>query len=857
MAEEINGISQIMTNLRVSQDFSREDLRAPDVVSDEESVANDGHCYHSSHGDAVDCNENAQEYQHGSIVQVLSRSAGGWTEGCVVNAVWPGRITVEFPVTNEGKMLCRKHMWPTSRKLCMLHEEYDPGFSYATQQEATDALNDFVITFPEIQISGGLAEVMALQHVGNNAFTSRCSNDPKCGMFNFPFYISHRLKPKERECVVDKVLKVHALSVSEPYDEKRYKPVGPRGFVHTLIHKEGEEEYFNPYYGRHAITGAFYLGFTVNKNLSTDLRATMLENKNGNRAYWEGLFERFKETWDARGDQQAEILAEHADFLISYTGHDKVENDKVLAWLAAHAISGPHTDPLNKDDKQIIKFCTDRSLGFGVHFYSRHGGVENEDAFTLKLGKHGFAQPVDGGSWWDEYRQAAVGRDGHAKGSGATKLGILVLSLTENYFKSKACIKEYTEIPVYRVWVRQSLTEGHKIISLLHAIREREDSYAARRVLVDAFRNPHKFQELVEALQDGSRAIRITAVHWIVEVAASLKSIEVSMPGFSAIQQLVNSDIEPGVRSEAVLAVSRLAIVMKREDIAFQTFDALMQKVLEDDDYYVNTYAMRAIGNLVAGMNLEELSMKALTALMLMVQLHNSDRRQLAVETLPIVALHSHRQDTIAKVNSMLQDIILNNPNHDHYDNEDIDSSGVKPTAVDALVELAVNSGKVEMLKDVLSFLEELLRKEYFFFARVRAVLGIARVVSGSASKTGNDPPADLPEVLWVRTVAGWPELLQKSLSVLEKVLEDDDDIVVREVAAERIASVALCSQNCDLVWNAYSAIEKAASRETYVYGLHKALEQLGIWWDENQDDMDWEEEEEEDKEEEESEEDP
>merc|ERR1711937_97347 len=115
--------------------------------------------------------------------------------------------------------------------------------------------------------------------------------------------------------MVDVVLKVHALPAEEPDENERYQPVGPLGFVHTLVHKESEGVRFNP-----DITVPYYFGFTLNKGLSTDLRNRMRANRNGDKAKFETLFDRFKETWNARGDERGETLAESADYIISYAG---------------------------------------------------------------------------------------------------------------------------------------------------------------------------------------------------------------------------------------------------------------------------------------------------------------------------------------------------------------------------------------------------------------------------------------------------------------------------------------------------------------------------------------------------------
>lgn len=511
------------------------------------------------------------DYQPGDRVKVMSQTAGGWTEGYVVSPTLPGYITIHFTVPKYGGQLFRKHVQPTSKALrAMVRSEqpfeYDPGANFSTEMEAREALCDFQIT-----TSKGIESSFFWEHKGNNAFKSDFSI---CGNFS----ISYNPRNMATD-IVDWALKVHALPLSLPDEHTQYKELG---FVHTLIHKKGEAVMFQPDFH-----GSFYLGLTIHKDLSQDLRLRMQYDKNGDRDYFERLFERFKETWDKRGDQEAETVAERADYLISYTGQDKVENDELLKLVATQCISGPHTHFHHQPPRRIT-FCTDRSLGFGVHFYRRGGSLEDDEGFTLKLGKHGFAQPLEDGTWWDEYKAAAVGKDG--KGKGATKHGILILNLSKNYLNSAACIKEFTEIPLHKVWVL--IKRSRHIVGLLDALSlEQSTGDEARLVLVQSCegnQGHEKMQQLLQALKHKHfprwpvpKKREILKLVPDVACAAGSSSRKTLCKVALELERVVSEDDSPQVKAAALKACAWLGAIMDDYPKVSQAFSEMARALMD------------------------------------------------------------------------------------------------------------------------------------------------------------------------------------------------------------------------------------------------------------------------------------
>eukprot|EP00930_Biecheleria_cincta_P064829 TRINITY_DN5049_c0_g1_i4.p1 TRINITY_DN5049_c0_g1~~TRINITY_DN5049_c0_g1_i4.p1 ORF type:complete len:449 (+),score=76.54 TRINITY_DN5049_c0_g1_i4:77-1423(+) len=246
------------------------------------------------------------------------------------------------------------------------------------------------------------------ESLGNNAFASREAFSGTCQIS----YVGP---------VKDLLLKVHTLDARYPLeDTARY---AERSYIHALLNPHDTIAINEGY--------EYHIGLTVHEDLSTELWDKISENEE-NRAYFEALIRRFHGRWDSRGEPNAKQVAEECDYLISYTSSNSRVNDDLLHRLAA----------------QGIRFCTDRSLGFGMHFRAADSTIQ-----TLSLGKHGFAQPVAPGTWWDEYSGAAM----------KTRYGILVLNPSAEYYKSQACLKEMQGIPQDRQHIY--LQEEDRIVS--------------------------------------------------------------------------------------------------------------------------------------------------------------------------------------------------------------------------------------------------------------------------------------------------------------------------------------------------------------------------------------------------------
>jgi len=371
--------------------------------------------------------------QVGDMIQVFSQHADVWVEGVVVKIDDQNYAQVEYEIDNE---VCRKilHVHSDHLKSSCCHDihqsvilEIDPGMIPVPPKgrrccdegklsqgcdysptEARSALGDFTITFQDGK-RGSALDLLDLAYVEENAFSCTWNGGPLQGHFEIEY------SPKIQIPNDDVVLKVHARPSEDPNDKYWYKEVG---FLHTLLHKLGEKVTFTPPCDK------YVLGLTIHKGLSKDLQDRMKANER-DRIYIQRLIDRFKQSWAERGEARAEVHAENADFLISYTGENKALNDELLQWLTTNPILGPHSRRV----PQVPRYCTDRSLGFGVHFHD----VEHGDMIALSLGKHGFAQPVAGNGWWGEYKSAAM----------KTKHGMLVLNPSPEYFASIACQKEF------------------------------------------------------------------------------------------------------------------------------------------------------------------------------------------------------------------------------------------------------------------------------------------------------------------------------------------------------------------------------------------------------------------------------
>lgn len=340
-----------------------------------------------------DCPEfNSVSLRHGTAVEVLSQTARGWMPGHIGCPVKPTHTTVEFDF--DGRQF-RKHLAPGSQRL-LLTDECFSGSGYFSDAEAFHGLTRRAF----VRFNGkGLAPItdeLQLVLARNNAFTTTMPLKQSCCIeYHGPFD-------------EDMLLKVYALDAQCLRHD--YRSFELRGYVHAMQ---------KPRCGVQVEAGHL-LGLSIHKDL----------NKNWLWRLTEEDYKRFIKRSDQYGSQNSvpcERFAEDADYLISFTTGNKVENDLLLQRLSTIGCRGPHGDG-------PIKFCTDRSLGFGGHFDAPAG---------LFLAKHGFGQPAAHGAqegvwpWWQEYKKA----------SEKVRIGLLVLNPSPAYFRSVASMKEYYELP--------------------------------------------------------------------------------------------------------------------------------------------------------------------------------------------------------------------------------------------------------------------------------------------------------------------------------------------------------------------------------------------------------------------------
>ena len=144
---------------------------------------------------------------------------------------------------------------------------------------------------------------------------------------------------------------------------------------------------------------------------------------------------------DGRTEAQGETQAKDADFLISFASPDSGPNNKILHQLK----QGVLFDGKTGRSKQVtsmhafecfcayfllstaslqgpVRFCTDRSLGMGVHVVPGKASQRWDPKYSNLDDPR---QPGDFPNWFKHYKEAAEG----------TKHGILILQLTESYFK--------------------------------------------------------------------------------------------------------------------------------------------------------------------------------------------------------------------------------------------------------------------------------------------------------------------------------------------------------------------------------------------------------------------------------------
>jgi len=389
------------------------------------------------------------------------------------------------------------------------------------------------------------------------------------------------IDPKTESANLDLVLKVHTRPAETPDNNYEYEEATP-GFVHTLLHVPGEKVFFAPPSSRH-----YFLGLTVNKDMNTDLQNKMKASQS-NRDYFNGLLLRFKNTWTQKGEAPAATNSTEADYLISCTGKDKQVNDRLLSYLATHPVPGPHHSGARR-----ISFCTDRSLGFGIHFHD----PKNGNLIALHLGKHGFAQPIAGDGWWGEYRAAAA----------QTRCGILLLNITHDYLQSAACRKELTGFDMDRICVY--------------------DKHEARIF---------KWDELVHSRQFADyRACLVSAV--VGEAGCWNEKTQLS----SMVRQLEHKDAD--VRRATVMAMTAIS-----RQICLKPALLVLIRLLEDGDEGVRSHAAMAVGRI------GKASRPAVPGLARLLEDHGKGVRLRAIEALGLIGQAA--ASTAPKLTKLLED---------------------------------------------------------------------------------------------------------------------------------------------------------------------------------------------------------
>lgn len=132
-------------------------------------------------------------------------------------------------------------------------------------------------------------------------------------------------------------------------------------------------------------------------------------------------------------DPQGLPIAVKCDFLIVFASRDTSKNS---AWTRHLEGLGPRSGPWGNDHVSL-NICTDWSLGIGQHF-----GTEVE----LSLGRHGFGKPPiepTASAWFEELLSVAR----------LTRYGILIVDISPNYFKSRACHQELFGADWERIFV--------------------------------------------------------------------------------------------------------------------------------------------------------------------------------------------------------------------------------------------------------------------------------------------------------------------------------------------------------------------------------------------------------------------
>eukprot|EP00747_Dinoflagellata_sp_TGD_P118404 gnl/TRDRNA2_/TRDRNA2_172808_c5_seq8.p1 gnl/TRDRNA2_/TRDRNA2_172808_c5~~gnl/TRDRNA2_/TRDRNA2_172808_c5_seq8.p1 ORF type:complete len:485 (-),score=61.30 gnl/TRDRNA2_/TRDRNA2_172808_c5_seq8:112-1566(-) len=399
----------------------------------------------------------------GNVVRVFSKSADAWIEGVVVEVVEEHFVQVEYELA-DGRH--RKILHLQSEQIMIpapecdppmphvgsnfsrdpSNGECDPGFCFeplevmSKTQISKTALRDFKIKLQD-GACGALADILSIQQHKDNVFIcgrkqafsgSQEILQPLQGHFEIKYTPTRTFQP-------DAVLRVHMLETKKAWDSRQlhrftenFTEVQP-GFLHTLLHEPNEKEKFVP----ETNSCGYWLGLTIHTNLSQVLADRMNQSEEAATHYRQLFAYHLQVGWNSRCEEECEPrakrFADEADYLIFCSSNDRDDNNEILKRLNELPVKGPH-----HGDKQsrAISFCTDCSLGLG-HLHDTGVG----ELLCLRLGKHGFAQPVAGG-WRSEYVAA----------SKQTKQGILILP-SRGYFESDACFKEFPLLQPSRLWV--------------------------------------------------------------------------------------------------------------------------------------------------------------------------------------------------------------------------------------------------------------------------------------------------------------------------------------------------------------------------------------------------------------------
>lgn len=126
--------------------------------------------------------------------------------------------------------------------------------------------------------------------------------------------------------------------------------------------------------------------------------------------------------YSARGEPEGENTAADADFLISFASPDREENNRILHELKTGVSYSGGIRP--------VTFCTDKSLGMGLHINEgqemrRWNPIFSDLDQPRQLGEYP--------PWFMHYKKAAE----------ETRHGLLILQLTDSYLQSKACRWEF------------------------------------------------------------------------------------------------------------------------------------------------------------------------------------------------------------------------------------------------------------------------------------------------------------------------------------------------------------------------------------------------------------------------------